>query len=132
MGRGASAAADHPLLPLMMNCVTLGKWRGPSPWPHGRQGRGVCVLLLQRRCRRGRGDACVAHFPHTVLETRATRASPLRIFWQPKRTLFVCYLGHFEGITMKRTTAFLTAIAFLAAASAVYGLYDFANEGLWP
>jgi len=33
---------------------------------------------------------------------------------------------------MKRTTALLAAIALLAAASAVYALYDFADEGLWP
>ena len=33
---------------------------------------------------------------------------------------------------MKRTTAFLAAIAFCAVCSTAYALYRVANEGLWP
>ena len=33
---------------------------------------------------------------------------------------------------MKKTTAFLAAIAFFTVCSAVYAIYDVANEGLWP
>jgi hypothetical protein len=33
---------------------------------------------------------------------------------------------------MKKTTTFLTVIAFFTACSAVYAIYTIANEGLWP
>ena len=58
----------------------------------------------------------------------------------PRRELKVCVVRLIRapspklsrGITMKRSTAFLAAIAFFATCSAAFAMYSVADEGKWP